>query len=72
MKEVKKKKDVERAKNIILTGNTIVDACITYNYSISYKVQDEHSETIKLENKTIEDLINKIYQNLLIELSQSI
>ena len=30
-----------------------------FNYSISYKVQDEHSETIKLENKNIENLIDK-------------
>ena len=40
-----------------------------FNYSISYKVQDEHSETIKLENKNIENLINKTYQDALIKIS---
>ena len=44
----------------------------TFSYSSTYKVQDQHSETIKLENKSIEDLINKTYQNLLIRLSESI
>ena len=40
-----------------------------FNYSISYKVQDEHSETIKLENKNIENLIDKTYQDVLIKIS---
>ena len=35
------------------------------NYS-SYKVQDQHSETLKLENKIIENLIDTIYQNILL------
>ena len=43
-----------------------------FNYSISYKVQDEHSETIKLENKNIENLINKTYQDALIKISDII
>ena len=30
----------------------------------SFKVQDQHSETMKLENKTIENLLNKTYQDL--------
>ena len=40
-----------------------------FNYYISYKVQDEHSETIKLENKNIENLIDKTYQDALIKIS---
>ena len=40
-----------------------------FNYSISYKVQDEHSETIKLENKNIENLIDKTYQDVLMKIS---
>jgi len=44
----------------------------TFNYSSTYKVQDQHSETIKLENKSIETIISKIYQELLINLSQNI
>ena len=42
----------------------------TFSYSSTYKVQDQHSETIKLENKSIEDLINKTYQNLFIKMSK--
>ena len=44
----------------------------TFSYSSTYKVQDQHSETIKIENKSIEDLIDKTYQNLLIKMSKSI
>ena len=44
----------------------------TFSYSSTYKVQDQHSETIKLENKSIEDLINKTYQNLLIKMTKTI
>ena len=40
--------------------------------SSSYKAQDQYSETIKLENKVIENLINKTYQELLIKLSENI
>ena len=38
----------------------------------SFKVQDQHSETVKLENKTIENLLNKTFQDLLINISDSI
>ena len=41
-----------------------------FNSSLSYKVRDQHSETIKIENQKIEDLLNEIYRELLIELSQ--
>ena len=41
-----------------------------FNYSISYKVQDAHSETIKLENKNIENLVNKTYEDALIKISE--
>ena len=44
----------------------------TFSYSSAYNVQDQHSETIKLENKSIEIIINKTYQELLINLSQNI
>ena len=65
---------------ILLSGSIIIDDYLTddkiikqnFSFSSVYKVQDQYSETIKLENKTIEDLINQIYQNLLIKLSQSI
>ena len=41
-------------------------------YSATYKVQNRYSETIKLENKSIENLINKIFQNLIIKMSENI
>ena len=37
-------------------------------YSSSYKVQDQFAETLRLENKSIENLINTTYQNLIIKL----
>tara|TARA_Y100000590_G_scaffold410481_1_gene503580 strand:+ start:52 stop:537 length:486 start_codon:yes stop_codon:yes gene_type:complete len=36
--------------------------------SSSYKVQDQYSETKKLEERTTENLVNKIYEELLIML----
>ena len=44
----------------------------SFDYTSSYKVQDQYSETIKLENKSLDDLINKTYQDLLIKLSENI
>ena len=37
--------------------------------STTYKTQTQHSETIKLENKSIENLINSTFQKLLIKLT---
>jgi len=53
-----------------LTNENILD----HNFlsSTSYKVQEQFSETIKLENKTIEDLLNQTYQELLVKLSERI
>ena len=44
----------------------------TYTSSLNYKVQDQYSDTVKLENKSIDDLLNKIFGELLIQLSQNI
>ena len=52
------------------TGNQILNE--NFASSSSYKVQDQYSETIKLENRNIENLINKIYQDLLIKFSENI
>ena len=60
--------------NIVVKNYLTKDEILTQN-SISfssYKVQNEYSETIKLENKTIENLVNKTYQDLLIKLSENI
>ena len=53
-----------------LTDDIILNQ--TFSYSSIYKVQDNHSETIKIENKSIENLINKMYQDLLIKMSKII
>ena len=52
------------------TGNQILNE--NFASSSSYKVQDQYSETIKLENRAIENLINKTYQDLLIILLENI
>ena len=44
----------------------------TFVSSLSYKVQSQYSETIKLENSSIEDLIDKTYKDLLVKLTQNI
>ena len=38
--------------------------------SLTYKVQNKYSDTVNLENKSIEDLLNKTYQELVIRLAQ--
>lgn len=43
-----------------------------FNSSLNYKVQDQYFDTIKLEQKIIEDLIEEIYQSLLINISKNI
>lgn len=43
-----------------------------FNYDSSYKVQDQHSETVKLEKKALENLVDKTSQDLLIKISESI
>jgi len=53
-----------------MTENEILND--TFSFSSTYKVQDRFSETIKLENQTIENLIEKTYQNLLIKLSENL
>ena len=63
---------------IILNSNIMIKDYLTnkeilnqnFSYSSAYKVQDQNSETIILENKSIESLINKIYQNLIIKMSE--
>ena len=40
--------------------------------SSSYKVQDQYFETKNKENKSVEDLIDKTYQDLVIKLSENI
>ena len=51
-----------------LTGKSILNQ--NFNYTISYKVQDAHSDTLKLENKNIDNLIDKTYQDALVKISE--
>ena len=53
-----------------LTDKSILNQ--NFNYSISYKVQDAHSDTLKLENKNIDNLIDKTYQDALVQISEVI
>ena len=65
---------------ISLSTNIIINDFLTdkkilehnFNYSIAYKTQDEHSDTLKLENQNIENLVNKTYQDVLIKISEAI
>ena len=59
---------------VIVKNYLTNDELLNKNFisSSSYKVQDQYSETIKLENKIIENLINITYQELLIKLSENI
>ena len=54
----------------VMTGNEIVNE--NFAFSSVYTVQDQYSETIKLENQTTQNLINNTYQDLLIKLSENI
>ena len=54
----------------IMTGSKILNE--NYVFSSTFKVHDLYSETLKLENRSIENLINKTYQDLLIKLSENI
>ena len=65
---------------ITLSSNIIIKDYLTndeilnqsFSYSTSYNVQDLYSETIKLEQRSIKDLIDKTYNNLLAKMSEII
>ena len=60
--------------NVKVTDFITNDKILDQNFisSLSYRVQDQYADTVKLENKSIENLLNKTYQELLIELTQNI
>ena len=62
------------SSNIIIKDYLTDDEILNQNFSYSstYRVQDKYSETKKIENRSTENLINKIYQNLLIKMSEII
>ena len=53
-----------------ITGKKLLEQ--DFNSSLNYKIQDQYSDTIKLENQTIENLLNKTLQEILIDLSRNI
>jgi hypothetical protein len=53
-----------------LTNEEILNQ--NFIYSSSYKVQDQYSETLSLESKTVENLTDKTFQDLLIKISESL
>jgi len=52
------------------TGKEILDE--VFNSSVTYKTQNEYSETVNLENSSFNNLVDKTYQDLLIKFSESI
>ena len=53
-----------------ITGKKLLDK--NFSSSLNYKIQGQYSDTIKLENQTIENLLNKTLQEILINLSRNI
>ena len=53
-----------------MTENEILNN--TFVFSSTYKVQDQFSETLKIENQILENLIDKTYQDLLIKFTENI
>ena len=53
----------------IVTEDRILDQ--VFISSLTYKVQNNYSDTVSLENSTVENLLNKTYQDLLIIMSKN-
>ena len=53
-----------------ITGDKILNQIFVS--SLTYKIQDKYSDTIDLENRSIEDLLNKTYQELVTRLAQNL
>ena len=54
----------------IVTKDRILDQ--VFISSLTYKVQNKYSDTVNLENRSIDNLINKTYQELTIRLAENI
>ena len=53
-----------------LTNKSILNQ--NFNSSLNYKIQSKYSDTLTLEGKTINDLIDKTYLDILFNLSKNI
>ena len=60
--------------NILINDFLNDEEILNHNFNINsnYKIQDQHFETKNLENKTLENLIDKTYQDILIKISEKI
>ena len=60
--------------NVAVIDYLTKENILNHNFilSTSYKTQDQYSETLKLEIKSTENLINRTYEELLIKLSEKI
>ena len=60
--------------NILINDSISDDVILNHNSTetSSYKVQGQYAETLNLENKTLENLVNKTFQDLLIAMSEKI
>ena len=60
--------------NVKVTDFVTKDKILNKNIvsSLTYSVQNQYSDTVDLENRSIESLLNKIYQELIIDLTQNI
>ena len=56
--------------NEFTTGKKILNH--DFISSSSYKIQDQYSDTLRVENQIIENLINKFHQEILVYLSKNI
>ena len=54
----------------VMTGNQILSE--NFSFFTTYKAQDQHFDTVKLEKQTTENLIENLYQDLLIKLSANL
>jgi hypothetical protein len=54
----------------VMRGDKILSE--SFSYSSTYKVQDQYFDTAKLEKQTTENLIENLYQDLLIKLSANL
>ena len=52
------------------TGDVILNQ--SFERSVNFKVQDQYSKTLNLENQSIENLTNNIYQDLLISFTNKL
>ena len=65
---------VDLSTKIIVRNDATNENIFNENFysSSSYKVQDQYSQTMDLENTLMENLINNTYQDIVIKLSESI